>query len=324
MGAKHVRTLVAALMALLLPVAATTTVAQAEARAPSARTWTVQVGSQARHMAIQGMRFLPGSITVDAGDTVTWVARSAEIHTVTFLVGGKPTTSLPEFNPTDLKQLTRQGGSVYDSHKAFNSGLMTTVGAGGDSGPLPPVRHVHRYSLTFPHTGTFTYYCLVHGKMMVGVVHVQRAGRPYPHTQRQYNHRARVARAGLEAMGVRLLRDLQRRSTRHRVFMGDDNGAVAVMLFVRRTVVIHRGQTVAFRNVGMGEPHTVTFGKEPPPPAVFGPSGNPKHYAGGKLNSGMLGPHSPFRVTFTKSGTFHYVCALHDFMGMDGKVVVRR
>ncbi len=321
MGAKHVRALVAALAALMLPVAAMTNVAQASA--PSPRTWTVQVGSQARHMAIQGMRFLPGSITVDAGDKVTWVARSAEIHTVTFLIGAKPQGSLPEFNPTDMKQLTRQGGSVYDSAKYFSSGLMTTVRTGGDSGPLPPVPHVHRYSLTFPHTGSFTYYCLVHGKMMVGVIHVQRAGKAYPHTQRQYNHRAAVARAALKAQGVRLIRDLQRRSTRHRVLMGD-RGPVAVMRFVRRTVVIHRGQSVSFANIGMGAPHTVTFGKEPPPPAVFGPSGHPRHFVGGKLNSGILEPHTTFKVRFLKTGTFHYVCALHDFMGMDGKVVVRR
>lgn len=322
MGAKHVRAVVAAFAALMLPVAAMSDVAQASA--PSPRTWTIQVGSQTRHMAIQGMRFLPGAITVDAGDKVTWVARSTEIHTVTFLVGGKPQRSLPEFNPTDLKQLTRQGGSIYDPGKAFNSGLMTTVPTGGDAGPLPPVRHVHRYSLTFPDTGSFTYYCLVHGKMMVGVVHVQRAGQPYPHTQSQYNHRARVARAALTAQGLRLIRDLQRRSTRHRVFMGGDNGAVAIMRFVRRTVVVRRGQTVTFRDPGMVAPHTVTFGKEPPPPAVFSPSGHPRRYAGGKLNSGLLEPHSTFKVRFTKAGTFHYICALHDVMGMHGTVVVRR
>lgn len=321
MGAKHVRALVAAFAALMLPVAALTNVAQASVSAR--RTWTVQVGSQARHMAIQGMRFLPGAITVDAGDRVTWVARSAEIHTVTFFVGGKPRRTLPEFNPTDLRQLTRQGGSVYDPAKYFSSGLMTTVRTGRDSGPLPPVPHVHRYSLTFPTTGSFTYYCLVHGRMMAGVVHVQRAGTAYPHTQRQYNHRAAVARAALEAQGVRLTRDLRRRSTPHRVLVSD-RGAVAVMRFVRRTVVIHRGQSISFKNLGMGAPHTITFGKEPPPPEVFGPSGNPRRYVGGQLNSGMLWPHKTFRVTFMKRGTFHYVCALHDFMGMDGTVVVRR
>ena len=106
--------------------------------------------------------------------------------------------------------------------------------------------------------------------------------------------------------------------------MGADNGAVAVMRFVRGSVVVHRGERVVFRNPGMGAPHTVTFGREPPPPGLFGPSGTPGHYSGGKLNSGIIGPQGSFTVRFTKVGTFHYVCALHDNMGMRGTVVVRR
>ncbi len=167
-------------------------------------TWTVQVGSQASNEAVQGMRFLPGDVTIDAGDTVRWVARSTEIHTVTFFPGGGPQSTLPEFDPADLTQLTRQGGSVYDPMQGFNSGLMTTVPTNGDVGPLPKVPHVQTYSLTFPTAGTFTYYCLVHGKMMVGVVHVQPAATPYPYTQAQYDDQARVARAGLAVIGRHL------------------------------------------------------------------------------------------------------------------------
>jgi plastocyanin len=29
-----------------------------------------------------------------------------------------------------------------------------------------------------------------------------------------------------------------------------------------------------------------------------------------------------FRVTFTKPGTYKYICALHDALGMKGKVIV--
>jgi plastocyanin len=318
-----VRVFVAAIALLAAVVGPLTALGPAQAAAPPA-TWTVQVGSQASHEALQGMRFLPGDVTVDAGDTVRWVARSTEIHTVTFFPGGGPQTTLPDFNPADLTQLTRQGGSVYDPSAGFNSGLMTSVPDKGDVGPLPPVPHVRSYSLTFPAAGTFTYYCLVHGKMMVGVVHVQAAGTAYPYTQAEYNDQARIARAGLAAMGNHLRRDLVRHSSAHRVFMGGDNGAVAVMRFLRGRVVVHRGERVVFRNPGMGAPHTVTFGREPPPPGLFGPSGTPGHYSGGKLNSGIIGPHGSFTVRFTKAGTFRYVCALHDNMGMVGSVVVRR
>jgi plastocyanin len=318
-----VRVLVAVLALLGAVVGPLTALGPAQAAA-APTSWTVQVGSQASDEAFQGMRFLPGDVTINAGDTVRWVARSTEIHTVTFFPGGGPQGTLPEFNPTDMTQLTRQGGSVYDPATGFNSGLMTTVPTKGDAGPLPPVPHVQSYSLTFPAVGTFTYYCLVHGKMMVGVVHVQPAGTSYPYTQAQYNDQARIARAGMAAMGNHLRRDLVRRSTAHRVFMGDDNGAVAVMRFVRRTAVVHRGERVVFRNPGEGAPHTVTFGREPPPPGLFSPSGTPGRYSGGQLNSGIIGPHGSFTVRFTKVGTFHYVCALHDNMGMRGTVVVRR
>jgi plastocyanin len=324
MGTKYARVFVAVVASLASVVGPLSALTPARASAAPPATWTVQVGSQSSDKALQGMRFLPGDVTVNAGDTVRWVARSAEIHTVTFLPGGAPQATLPEFNPADMTQITRQGGSVYDPAQGFNSGLMTTVRTGGDSGPLPPVPHVHSYSLTFPTAGTYTYYCLVHGTMMVGVVHVQPAATPYPYTQAQYNDQARIARAGLVRMGNNLRRALVRRSTNHRVFEGGDNGAVMVMRFVRRTVVIHRGEKVVFPNPGMGAPHTVTFGAEPPPPGVFSPSGTPGRYAGGKLNSGIIGPHGSFTVRFVKRGTYRYVCALHDYMGMVGTVVVRR
>ena len=55
--------------------------------------------------------------------------------------------------------------------------------------------------------------------------------------------------------------------------MGTDNGVVAIMRFVRGSVVVHRGERVVFRNPGMGAPHTVTFGREPPPPDCSGRPG---------------------------------------------------
>jgi plastocyanin len=243
---------------------------------------------------------------------------------VTFFPGGGPQTSLPDFNPGDPSEITQQGGHVYDSSQSFNSGIITTVPTGGDSGPLPPVPHYQTYTLTFPHAGTFTYYCLVHGIMMVGTVHVQPAGTRYPFTQRQYDIKAQLLSAALVVQGRALQVQGIKDGTNHNVFAGADNGAVMVMRFLRPTVVVHVGDTVTFDNNGMGAPHTVTFGEETPPPALFAPSGDPTSYTGGDLNSGIIPPGGTFDVTFTKAGTFHYICGLHDFMGMVGKVVVIR
>ena len=126
--------------------------------APVPTTWTVLSGSESADMAIQGMAFLPGTISIHPGDTVKWVANSAEIHTVTFLEAGH---TLQPYNPaTDDKK--SGPGSSYDGHSYYNSGVFAT------HDPKLPTS----YSLTFPTTGTFTYYCLVHGNMMKGVINV--------------------------------------------------------------------------------------------------------------------------------------------------------
>lgn len=286
------------------------------------QTWKVWVGSQSPNLAIQGLRFLPGSITIDQGDRVTWVANSAEPHTVTFLDGGKAQATLPEFDPADPTQITQQGGHSVHGNGYFSSGIMTTVPTGGDSGPFPPVTHYQRYTLKFPHVGTYTYYCLIHGAMMVGTIKVQDRGAPYPSSPWQYQRQARAQARALLVEGIHLWRDAWKSADDNHVITGADDGAVAVMRFVPPVVHVKVGESVTFENTGMGAPHTVTFGTEPPPPGLFAPSGDPTSYAGGDLNSGIILPGGTFTVTFTKAGTYDYVCALHDFMGMKGKVVV--
>lgn len=312
---RSVRHLTRALASVLIASLAPLVVGAAPAaQAAPTRTWTVLAGSQSDDMALQGMSFLPANIYIDAGDTVRWTANSAEIHTVTFLAAGQSLGSLQPFDPAKPNELLRRGGSSYNGHSYYNSGILTTAPNSG----LPAVKS---YSLTFPRTGTYTYYCLVHGTAMKGTVHVRAAGTPYPYSQRDYNRQAREREDRILDDGMDLWQQARDDAGRHTVIAGADDGTAMVMRFVRATVVIRTGQRVTFVNNGMGAPHTVTFGKEPANP--FAKVGNPRNFRGGQLNSGLLAPHSSFTVTFTKAGTFTYVCALHDYMGMVGKVVVR-
>ena len=64
--------------------------------APSAMTWTLQAGASSAHEADQRLQFYTTSITIDAGDSITWGFPAGEPHTVTFLGNRK---SLPP--PTD-------------------------------------------------------------------------------------------------------------------------------------------------------------------------------------------------------------------------------
>src|SRR5262245_27343075 len=59
-----------AVLALLTPVVIGASAGSAHA-IPAPVDWTVLVGNQAGGMAIQGQKFLPGDITIDAGDSVT-------------------------------------------------------------------------------------------------------------------------------------------------------------------------------------------------------------------------------------------------------------
>lgn len=289
--------------------------AEASSRAP--RSWTVQVGSESWDQEIQGMAFLPSNITINEGDSINWRANAAEIHTVTFLAEGQTLESLEPFNPGNPNELFKQGGNWYDGQSYYNSGILANV-------DVPGFPTVKSYSLRFPYSGDFTYYCLVHGMAMKGTVHVHERGSDYPYSQRDYDRASAAQEAAILHDGMKLDDELAEHATNHTVYAGDDDGIAMVMRFVQPTVTVHVGEKVTFINPGMGAPHTVTFGTEPSD--IFAPSGDPTNYTGGDLSSGIIpanaGPHSFFTVTFKAEGTFRYICALHDYMGMVGKVVV--
>lgn len=305
-----VRGFLASMAALILPLSLSS-FATADDEKSSPESWTVQVGSEAHDQAIQGMSFLPANIYVNSGDTVTWEANSAEIHTVTFLAHGQ---SLMPFNPFDPKQLSRQGGTAYDGHSYYNSGIMANVSNTG-------FKAVEGYTLKFTHTGNFTYYCIVHGKGMKGTVHVRAAGTDYPYSQSQYDRQTRKQERKIARDGEEQWAAAHKQAGSHKVIAGTDNEVAMLMRFVHHETVVHVGDTVTFLNTGMGAPHTVTFGHEPA--NIFAPVGNPKDFRGGNLSSGLMEPGAKFTVTFKKVGEFDYICALHDYMGMTGEVEVR-
>jgi plastocyanin len=146
------------------------------------------------------------------------------------------------------------------------------------------------------------------------------ANDPYPYTQAQYDRQAAVETHATVLDGNRLRADALRASDNHKVIEGADDNAAMVMQFLRPVVTIHVGESVTFENRNTATPHTVTFGEEPQNP--FASVGDPTNFSGGQLSSGILEPDSRYKVTFNSAGTFDYICALHDFMGMVGKVIV--
>ena len=274
-------------------------------------TWYVDISAATSDQRMDIMHFLPGTITIDAGDSIVWTVKSGEIHTVTFLAAGQ---QYPQFDPSNPMQLFHQGGSVYDGVSYYNSGVMTTLPEASGFGFAAQM-----YKLTFPITGDFTYHCLVHPGM-VGQVIVHPKGAPYPHTQDWYNRQNGIERDTFFAQGQALARQAEHATNNHLVFVGVGTMDVDYMRFIHQTVTIRVGQSVSYSNQSMG-PHTVTFGDEEA--NIFAPYGDPSRYDGSyPLNSGVLFGPAPFTVTFVKPGVYHYFCALHDYLGMVGTVIV--
>jgi plastocyanin len=126
----------------------------------------------------------------------------------------------------------------------------------------------------------------------------------------------------------------------------------SLVRFIKGTVQIHAGQTVEWSNSDPQEPHTITFGTEPED--LFDPSPNVTVDPDGGLRAVLNSPsdsvhsgfilqalddqpgmpvnsnpnnsialnHTRFRVTFMAPGTYNYLCALHDGLGMVGQVMV--
>ena len=315
----RIQTILAALGAVLLGTFFLAPVS-AGAATQNPVTWHVHVGEQSPNGAIQGMQFLPGDIWVDVGDTVHWTADSMEPHTVTFLpVGELP----PPFDPTDPTQTTpTPEHTISAPGDVRNSGVLSTL----QFAELPSGT-VTSYNLTFTGPGTYVYYCLLHGQVMKGTVHVAAAGTAYPHTQAFYDTQFNVGRGATIGAGYRLYARAMSTSSNHHVYVGavDEAAMAMVMRFMRPTVTVRVGETVDFDaslNNGDPVPHTVTFGPEPPAPF---PVGDPTNFTGGALSSGVIptgGPDAHYRVTFNKAGVFDYICMFHDGMGMTGKVIV--
>jgi plastocyanin len=322
-------------------------------------TWTVLVGGEAQISqqpdgpagAWQFMRFYPETITINAGDTVVWKLNSAEFHTVTFLAPGQqpPAFLVPEGGDSQRmianpEVASPAGGATYDATTYYNSGLLQRA-------PGSP----QEYKLTFTQPGDFAYLCLVHS-MMKGHVIVQAAGTAYPKTQAQYDAEAKAqlnadaaAAKKMEAQAsIVTTKPGPNGATTYQVNVGTGDGMMSWMRFGSSNVTIHVGDTVEWVQKDVEMPHTVTFtsgGEEPadilvepqasgPPklvlnPVVAAPAGGTTYSGTGFFNSGLLqgtqvpvpGPRS-YSLTFDQTGTFKYVCALHDGIGMMGTITV--
>jgi plastocyanin len=307
----------------------------------SAADWHITFGAESPDRGSQALAFLPNEIWIHAGDSIHWSFPTHERHNLAFLKPGQ--TRPPGFGPVFGIPVGCPGvtpdGSSYDGSACVATAIFDD--------PSTPI-----YTIHFPSPGNFKFVDLLHADV-TGLVHALNVSDPLPHDQAYYdkiaqNDGVRVlstasrlrgsaeeGESGKVAAGVGIVLTTS----------GAGSSTASLMRFLPGVIVVRVGETVEWTSLDPSINHTVTFGTEPADPRP--PSAGVTITADGarqaiitsqadSLNSGFLSPApqeraglplvSPgitrFRVTFNTPGTFNYICAIHDGLGMKGTVLV--
>jgi plastocyanin len=301
--------------------------------------------------------FYRKTVTIHAGDRVRW--RINGFHTVTFPAKGDkpPGLALPDrarpvagvndaagkpfwfngqpsvlFNPAVAFPA---GGRSYTGSQLTGSGAPLGAGA-----PKP-------FTLRFPKTGTYRYYCAIHlgDPSMQGTVRVVPRSRRIPSAAADRRAAAKEFAASLR----QVKRDDKVTVSGDVVRAGVDSPRSTLLRFVPAQKTVKVGQSLTFQmSPRTNEVHTVTFGSEAdlkplvdgfiapipgtqslqlnpqaaypsdPPPTL--PPLTPALHGNGFLNTGILdrvaaSPNpAEMRVTFGQAGTYRYICIIHPQM----------
>ncbi len=311
--------------------------------------------------AWQFMKFYPNRITVNAGDTIVWKLNAAEIHNVIFPPPGQnyvpfvtPQGGPPPELVVNPLGVVSTGGPTYDGSAAASSGSISMAPPG-----VQEYRLTFTKAGSFNYLCSIHSTQLPNGQVegMLGNVTVQTAGTAYPRTQAQIDAEAQAAIAadaqtalGAEAQAKQVAPPEAgpNGAMIYHGNMGYDFGDFGYMRFSPTDFTIHVGDTIEWMQTSAVTPHTLTLlsgGKEPdlvmvtpqaagPPkftinPQILAPAGGASYNGTGFYSSGFIngtqdpapGPRT-YHLTFTKAGTYEYVCMLHDTLGMTGHVTV--
>jgi plastocyanin len=306
------------------------------------------VGAQSGDKGRQALAFLPNEIWIHAGDSITWRFDADDVHTVTFLTATEPR---PDFlvgppNGFSTGSASFDGSTSISTPILVNGATFTVIfPKTGDFKLVCLVHermtgavHVLDASQPLPHDQDF--YDRQAADQRRDLLsdrdgHLEEACRQHG-DQGEHHH---SIDAHLVTVGVGEISAT-----------AGGSQTLSVVRFIDDKIYIHAGQTVEWNNHDPVTPHTVTFGTEPanilgPPVGHITTDPDGALHAtisssADSVHSGLivappqerLGvPESPpepplgvtrFRVTFTRAGTFPYICALHDNLGMKGTVFV--
>ena len=298
--------------------------------------------------------YFPKTLAVRPGDTVVFDNRSSnDIHTVSFGVksdrSDQPLTVLKSgqanpvvFGPCYTAEAARPALAACPGAAAtapaspppappftgkgyWNSGAILFGGAPPEAGPKTATVKVAPDTAPGPYTVT----CLLHPFMEATLQVVGADGERVSPAQVAVAADKELGAAKADATGLAEPTQVPA-ATGATVAAGWGDKLVAVNRYSPETVSIKAGQTVTWQTISPYMPHTVSFRapfQSPDQPNALLPTGakSGARFAGGVAHSGIFGPlpefpGDKFSLTFTKAGTYPYLCVLHP--GMAGTVQV--
>jgi plastocyanin len=339
----------------------------AHASSSATSTFTVFLGEQSeipggfKKFPVLLNQFMPSTLTIAAGDKVTF--SSASFHTVTYTPKPIPLLMPDPMKGTYQNIVDSVGQPFYFNGRpkliynlaAFGPFGPKTVGgktptSSGALSPRGPKAPPATATYAFPTPGSYKLVCTLHPGMEARIV-VKPAGSAVPKTPAQVQAQALLQQTAGWAKGKALLASTK--VAPNTVAMGV-GGKVALMAFLPKVLRVKAGTTVSFPNKSPSEVHNLVFG---PPKYVEklqkqtdltpqGPTGpnqvtpflpfasdpKPYAYAGNtmhgngffvsELTSGSpIGLPRASRVTFSTPGTYKFFCWIHG-PDMGGTVVV--
>jgi plastocyanin len=330
--------------AVALVIGSSGSAVQPSSVALAATSWDIQVGGDVTDAVLTVNAFLPSTLTVHVGDTVTWTQASSLVpHDVAFLDGGP---RLPDFAPSPTVQ-----GELSLGPAAFPLARQDPVTAYAGTGVVNSgnlgVPDASPFRMTFSRPGVYAYACMFHPGMN-GTIEVLPESAPLAETPQQAQARGR---ADADALLAQLRSDLQQVQatptdllggpTVHAAVGGLSTGAgwgnaggASALRFVPDALAVRRGDLVIWTLADPLEIHTVTFtsGASTPPlldvrpqaegPPLFAvssdvarPTGGSIYTGDGYVNSGILKPGDSFALLIdAPPGTYEYVCLVHPNM----------
>ena len=311
-------------LTLAMFLAASPAAVWARPAAQSTRELQVLVGVGQDTVSIDA--YLPHTVRVRVGDTVTWTLNGDEPHTVTFSQGETfegatrpdPYAAPGDLMPQPAMNAPGPGGAPISilnplglfATRAADAPVETYSGSGyASSGRMtkeslipgsPPYR---TYSLTFDTPGLYEYRCVIHADYMSGLVDVAPASAADVPTQADIDATAqqeqalfmdRLGRARAQGTTPRSQPGPNSTSTwfvraGNGLFQIDD-AHVNLLEFLPKEQTIHAGDTVIWSSSAV---HTVTFNPTPPEPQWLTPEVQPDGSVRVVRSAQLLAPANP-------------------------------